>query len=188
MPTDAELVARALAGDGDAFDDLYVRYRDSLARMAYLLIGDAHLAQDLAQEAFVIAWQKLDRLRTPDVFLPWIHGILRNLCRRNWRRNLRFQALLHRYKLANLQGEIASYGAEPSDLELTVRQAISDLPGSMKEAVILRFYCGFSEEQIALALRCPIGTVKSRLYRARDRLASTLAPEFQKEGGHGRAL
>jgi RNA polymerase sigma factor (sigma-70 family) len=169
-PDDPLLAERALLGDSEAFDELYRRHRDRVARVAYLLLGDADQAQDTAQEAFLIGWRDLRRLRDPDLFRPWVTGIAVNLCRRRSRAVAR--ELNHRADLSPPvdRGEVA----EAAALRIEVRHAVEELPRKMREAIVLRFYCGFAEAEIAEALKIPLGTVKSRLGRARARLAVSL--------------
>jgi RNA polymerase sigma-70 factor (ECF subfamily) len=166
---DAELVDRARAGDRSSYEGLYRRHRDRVARTAYLLVGDAHLAQDAAQEAFLIGWRDIGRLRDPRLFQAWITGIAVNLSRRAIRRPTR-----------PAEGPAADPGADP-DRDMVVRAAVAVLPRRLREAVVLRYYGGFTEAEMAAALRIPAGTVKSRLARARERLAEALRDVMEEE-------
>lgn len=169
---------RARLGDAGAYDELYRRHRDRVARVAYLFLGDADQAQDAAQEAFLIGWRDLRRLREPQRFRAWVTGIALNLCRRRRRAGARLWA-------------VRASGPEPADdrpdesaaaaLRLAVRRAVDTLPRGMREVVVLRFYCEFAEAEIAEALGIAAGTVKSRLGRARDRLARALRAVVEVE-------
>jgi RNA polymerase sigma factor (sigma-70 family) len=170
---DPGLVAGARRGDREAYETLYERHRDGVGRTAYLLIGDPNLAQDVAQEAFLIAWRDLRRLRDPARFRAWVTGIVVNLCRKR------------RGSFRILSGPpVASTGPLPerhehpteAELRLTVLAAIRGLPRRLREAVVLRYYGEFTEAEIAAAIGIPAGTVKSRLARARDLLSAALAP------------
>jgi RNA polymerase sigma factor (sigma-70 family) len=167
---DLLLVERARQGGADAYDELFRRHRDRVARAAYLLIGDAEQAQDATQEAFLIGWRDLRRLRDTERFGPWVTGIALNQCRRRRRAGAR-----DRLRWTDLAE--ASPTADAADsivLRIEVRRAVDALPRSMREVVVLRYFCGFAESEMALALGVPVGTVKSRLGRARDRLAQAL--------------
>lgn len=168
---DDELLAhRALLGAADAYDELYRRHRDRVARVAFLLLGDADQAQDVAQEAFLIGWRDLRRLRDARKFRPWMTGIAVNLCRRRRRAVARDLILRADLSPPADRAEVA----EAAALRIEVRRAVEELPRRMREAIVLRFYCGFAEAEIAAALTIPLGTVKSRLGRARARLAISL--------------
>jgi RNA polymerase sigma-70 factor, ECF subfamily len=167
---DVDLIGRAREGASDAYDQLFRRHRDRVARTAYLLLGDADQAQDAAQEAFLIGWRDLRRLRDPERFRAWVTGIALNLCRRR-----RLAGARARSRWAG--AEEAPSAPDPADsvvLRLEVRRAVDALPLHMREAIVLRFYCGFAEAEMAVALGVPVGTVKSRLGRARERLAEAL--------------
>jgi len=175
---DLFLVERALLGDSGAYDELYRRHRDRVARVAYLLLGDADQAQDAAQEAFLIGWRDLRRLRDPALFRPWVTGVAVNLCRRRRRAAARARHSLDRQARGR---EVASDEGDAAALRLAVRGAVDALPRQMREVVVLRFYCRFGEAEIAEALGIAAGTVKSRLGRARARLAHTLRAVVEVE-------
>ena len=167
--TDAELVGRARAGYPGSYEALYRRHRERVARTAYLLVRDPSLAQDLAQEAFLVGWRDLKRLRDPSLFRAWVTGIAVNLARRTVRGSAR-----------ETPRSVPAPEADP-DRDLAVRAAVSALPRRLREAVVLRFYGGFTEAEMAAALRVPAGTVKSRLARARGRLAEQLRGVVEEE-------
>jgi RNA polymerase sigma-70 factor (ECF subfamily) len=167
---DELLTRRALFGAADAYDELYRRHRDRVARVAFLLLGDPDQAQDVAQEAFLLGWRDLRRLRDARMFRPWVTGIAVNLCRR--RRRAVALELNHRADLTPPADPTEV--AEAAALRIEVRRAVEALPRHMREAIVLRFYGGFAEAEIAAALTIPLGTVKSRLGRARARLAVSL--------------
>jgi RNA polymerase sigma factor (sigma-70 family) len=167
---DDALIERARAGRAGAYDELYRRHRDRVARTAYLLIRDADAAQDIVQDAFLIGWRDLHRLRRPEQFRAWVTGIALNLCRRRRRAAARDRSRSDEAEPAGSQVDAADAVA----LRVVVRRAVDALPRPMREAVVLRFYCGFAESEISVALGVPVGTVKSRLSRARARLAEAL--------------
>jgi RNA polymerase sigma factor (sigma-70 family) len=169
---DAGLVREALDGSKGSFDELYRRHRDRVARAAYLVLGEAESAQDVAQDAFLVAWRDLGRLRNPDVFRAWVTGIALNLCRR--------PALLRWVRRAGAERETAVVD-EGVETGIVVRKAVAALPHRMRAVVVLRFFGQFSEPEISEALGIPVGTVKSRLQRARARLADALGSMDEEE-------
>lgn len=170
---DEDLVREALAGEPAAYDELFVRHREGVARAAYVVLWDTHLAQDVAQEAFLVGWRDLRRLRQPALFRAWITGIALNLCRRrSVRRRMAERPLEERAE------PVAS--DDGSDTALMVRDAVGELPARLRDVAVLRFYAEYSEPEIAVALAIPIGTVKSRLSRARARLAEALRPFLEE--------
>jgi RNA polymerase sigma factor (sigma-70 family) len=171
---DEALVREARLGGAGSYDALYLRHRDRVARTAYVLLGNADLAQDVAQEAFLVGWRDLRRLRDPSLFRAWITGIAVNLCRRR-RRERRGVVFEHEEASEAGPGE-----SERADLRIVVRRALDGLPPGMRDTVVLRFYCQFSEREIGAALGVPVGTVKSRLTRARARLAASLGPVVEE--------
>jgi RNA polymerase sigma factor (sigma-70 family) len=149
-----------------------------VARVAYLLLGNSDQAQDAAQEAFLIGWRDLRRLRDPALFRPWVTGVAVNVCRRRRRAEARAGRALDRQSRGR---EMPSDEGDAADIRLAVRGAVDGLPRQMREVVVLRFYGGFAEAEIAGALGIPTGTVKSRLGRARARLADALRPVVEVE-------
>ena len=166
---DLLLIERARHGEAEAYDELFRRHRDRVARAAYLLLRDAEQAQDATQEAFLIGWRDLRRLRDLERFGAWVTGIALNQCRRRRRAAARERGWA---KLEDVSP--ATDATDSVALRIEVRRAVDALPRSMREAVVLRYYCGFGEAEMALALNVPVGTVKSRLGRARARLAQAL--------------
>jgi RNA polymerase sigma factor (sigma-70 family) len=177
--TDAGLVRRARSGDPGSYDTLYRRHREGVARTAFLLVRDRHLAQDVAQEAFLVGWRDLGRLRDPGVFRAWVTGIAVNLSRR---RSGGVRILPGRGGSSLEAAEEQPRGRDADvDRDITVRLAVGALPRRLREAIVLRFYGGFTEAEIGAALGIPAGTVKSRLARARARLAAELRDVMEEE-------
>jgi RNA polymerase sigma-70 factor, ECF subfamily len=175
---DSGLVTEAGRGSREAYETLFERYRDGVGRTAYLLIGDPDLAQDVAQEAFLIGWRDLRRLRDPARFRAWVTGIAVNLCRKR------------RGSVRIMPGPpVSPTRAEPepdaqtseAEVRMAVLQAIGALPRRLREAVVLRYYGDLSETEMGAALGIPAGTVKSRLARARDLLAAALESLMEEE-------
>ena len=123
---DSDLVIRARAGDRDCYETLFRRHRERVARTAFLLVRDRHLAQDVTQEAFLIGWRDLRRLRDPAHFRAWVAGIAVNLARRRGGGIRLFPGR----PIVPLEGgpERASEAGSDADLDISVRQAVAALP------------------------------------------------------------
>jgi RNA polymerase sigma factor (sigma-70 family) len=160
---DAELVGAVRTGDRQAYATLVERYRQHILRLCYRVAGNLPDAEDLAHEAFVEAYVKLDQLRDPEKFAPWLRALALNLCRAWYRRSRRADV--------ELTEEVA---AEPAGEETLTRLLIcgglSHLSAPHRLALALHYGEGLSYEEVAAFLDLPPGTVMSRLHRARHRL------------------
>jgi len=169
------LVARSQRGDKEAFGELVRRYQRLVVSIAYRMSGDATLAEDAAQDAFLRAWQQLSRFeyRGAGSFRAWLCRIATNVTTDRLRKAHPTVAL----EALPLPG-----GVRPDEVHLrgeeaqAVRAAILRLPEASRAALILREYEGLSYREIAEALNIPIGTVMSRLNYARRRLREELLP------------
>lgn len=170
---DADLVRLAQAGDVRAYEELVQQFQEIAFRAAYLVTGDAHDAEDAAQEAFVRAYYALPRFRRGAPFRPWLLQIVVNEARN------RRKATGRRVRLALRAAEQESQAASESPPEeMIVRlearhfllEALSDLPDDDRLVITSRYFLELSEAEMAEALGCPRGTVKSRLSRAMARL------------------
>jgi RNA polymerase sigma factor (sigma-70 family) len=176
-PDEAELVSRARRGDQAAFGALVDAFADVAFRTAYLITGDATEAEDAAQEAFVKAYRALDRFREGSPFRPWMLRIVGNTAR-NRRRSAGRQLGLR----LRAQAAAPTAQAVPSAEAAAVRDerrrelldAINALPADDRLVIGARYFLDLSEAEIAALVGVAQGTVKSRLFRARRRLADTL--------------
>jgi RNA polymerase sigma-70 factor, ECF subfamily len=183
---DAELVERARRGDTDAYGVLVRRYQELAIRVAYLITGQAAEAEDVAQEAFVRAYYALGRFRPGTSFRAWLLRIVANEAR-NRRQAARRRADL----MSRASGYSASGGVEPSPEAAAVanerRRALLNAVSMLNEqdrlVIAYRFFFDFSEAEMAEALGCARGTVKSRLSRALGRLRRALADLGGRESG-----
>lgn len=172
-PPDQELIAGSLTGDRNAYGTLVLRYRALVVSVAYRVCGDRAMAEDVAQETFIRAWEKLDTFRPDGNWRGWICRIATNLTIDALRRQNPSVDITH--------ATAASPDAQPEqrvlEVERTtaVRLAILKLPVHARSALVLREYEGLSYTEIAEVLDIPLGTVKSRLNDARRRLGQELA-------------
>jgi RNA polymerase sigma factor (sigma-70 family) len=157
---------------GRGLEELYRRHAPDAVRLAYLLTGNAQVAQDLAQDAFIRLGWRLLHLRRPDAFGPYLRRTVVNLARMHFRRERTERAALVR---GGRRGLVAS-DHDVADREV-IRRALRTLPDRQRVAVVLRFYEDLSYDQIAEILRCRPGTVGSLLTRAMQTLRSEMEGE-----------
>jgi RNA polymerase sigma-70 factor, ECF subfamily len=165
------LIARAQAGEAMAFERLARRHAAPLWRCAMTLGKDSHWAEDLAQETLVEAWRSLPRFDGRCRFSTWLYGILRHRFLKG-RRNqnaagLSASDVLRQEPSTTLAPDRI---AEISEDARRVRQAVASLPEEHRLVVELRFFAGATLDDIAAAIDCPLGTVKSRLHYALQKL------------------
>ena len=177
-PSDNELIASSLQGDRSAFGALVLRYRRLVIGVAYRVSGDAVLAEDIAQEAFVRVWNKLPAFRPEGNFKGWICRIAANLTIDALRRRKPTVDITETSLPALADGPEASLLKE--ERAAAVRKAIMSLPLHSRTALVLREYEGLSYKEIADVLDIPLGTVKSRLSDARLRLQSQLTQYMEE--------
>jgi RNA polymerase sigma-70 factor (ECF subfamily) len=168
---DRELICRAQGGEAAAFERLAEQHAAGLWRCALALGKDAHWAEDLAQETLVEAWRSLARFDGRCRFSTWLYGILRHRYLKGRRRQS--AATL---SSADALGKIPctactpDHSAEASEDAHRVRRAVASLTEEHRLVVELRFFAGLALDEIAAALGCPLGTVKSRLHHALEKL------------------
>jgi len=173
-----ELIARAKQGDRHAFGELVRRHREGVIHVVYRMCGDANLAEDAAQEAFIRAWQHLPGYRPRSPFRNWVYRIATNAARDALRRERETVDVDKVSLTAQDAGpEAKMEGQERGE---RVRLAVLALPPASREALVLREYEGLSYREIADTLEIPIGTVMSRLNYARSRLRKSLAPYLEE--------
>jgi RNA polymerase sigma-70 factor (ECF subfamily) len=184
-PDDARLVAMSRAGDHEAFAALVRRHAEVAFRAAYVVLGDADAAADAAQEGFIAMHSALGRFRAGEPVRPWLLTIVGNRAR-----NLRRGA--GRRVAAELRGEVARpRPAEPSaeqeaagrERRARVLAAVNALAPEDRAVIACRYYLDLSEAETAALLAVAPGTVKSRLFRARERLRARL--DDDGDGSHG---
>lgn len=177
--SDADCIARARKGERGAFDELVLRYQDRLYNTLARLMGSEDDALDIAQDAFVQAYVKLDSFKETAAFYTWLYRIAFNLAMSEGRKRRPRTIMDHDDTTRKM--EPMSLDASPSQpLETAervagVQAAIAELADEQRQVVVLRELEGCDYEQIADILDIPIGTVRSRLFRARACLKEKLA-------------
>jgi RNA polymerase sigma-70 factor (ECF subfamily) len=161
---EAALVAAARAGEGEAFARLVELHQARVRALARALVGEAALAEDVAQESFVRAWRGLGGFRAESTFAAWLYTITRRTALEQVRRRRR------RDEVPLEQAGDLGTAADPV-LRLDLERGLAQLDDGQREAFLLVAVLGLGYEEAALALDCPRGTVASRVARARARLA-----------------
>lgn len=177
--TETELIERAREGSEAAWVALVAEHQEAVYRLAYLLLGNAHDAEDAAQETFVSAFRALDRFELGRPLRPWLLKIVSNIAR-NQRRSLgRYVAAVRRLMGAVPERAPGITGGSIAGLEAEVLwQAVRRLSRADQEIIYMRYFLDLSEAETVAALGVAPGTVKSRLHRALDRLRVVIEREF----------
>ena len=182
---DLELSALAGGGDRQAFGELVRRHGSAVRGLLRRLGADPALADDLAQDAFVAAFEQITDFRGEGTFQSWVKRIAARLYVKRWRRNARLDVVENPPEPLEPSGSAQSGAADRIDLD----GALRDLPPAERVCVCLCYGGGLSHAEAALALNAPLGTVKSHVKRGLDRLRRRLAPGrdfgMASGGAHG---
>ena len=191
--SDLSLVRRAQCGHRGAFDLLVRKYQSKVLSVARRYARDPQLAEDIAQETLICAYRGLPQFRGDSSFYTWLYRIAINTAKNALvaakRRPMDYDLDLQDPEQYDLHARL-SESETPEGLLLTdeirdtVNRAIENLPDDLRTAIVLRELEGLSYEDIAQTMDCPVGTVRSRIFRAREAIDKKLRPIF--EGGLGR--
>ena len=191
--SDLALVERVQRGERSAFDVLVLRYQQKVLKLVLRYIRDPMEAEDVAQEAFIKAFRAIGSFRGDSAFYTWIYRIAINTAKNalvaSKRRPVSFGLDVQDPEQGDLEARLTD-GETPEQLALTeeiretVNAAMGDLPEELRTAIVLREIDGLSYEEIAASMDCPVGTVRSRIFRAREAIDRRLRPIFA--GGLGR--
>lgn len=183
--TDQELVRRVQAGDQTAFNLLVLKYQHRVLKLVGRFVNDAAEAEDVAQEAFLKAYRALASFRGDSAFYTWLYRIAINTAKNalvsQRRRPVDFDLDLQdpdQYERhAKLKEADTPEGVLLTDeIRAVVEEAMEQLPEDLRTAIVLRELEGLSYEEIAEAMDCPVGTVRSRIFRAREAIDKKLKP------------
>jgi len=172
MQRDEELMLEFQKGSTESFSELFLRYRDPLYGFFRRRLSNATRAEELTQETFLAVLQSAERWEPRATFRTYLYAIALKLTAAEYRR-----AAKEPQGSAEPDGVA---GANSTDAALHVKRAVAALDNEQREILILREYEGLSYEEIAVALRIPVNTVRSRLFRARMALKELLDPQPQK--------
>jgi len=197
--SDAMLVQRTLAGEQRAFDLLVIRYQRRVERLIGRMVRDVDLVQDIAQETFVRAYRALGQFRGDAQFYTWLYRIAVNTAKKQLLELKRDPLVFHSQLSSGDDDETSSFerelNAQVADAETpdavlaskeiaeAVNAALLALPEELRMAITLREMEGLSYEEIAQALDCPIGTVRSRIFRAREAISQRIKPMLERQSG-----
>lgn len=187
---DLDLVKRVQAGDKSAFDLLVRKYQHRIGAVVYRFVPDHAESQDVTQEAFIRAYRALGNFRGDSQFYTWLYRIAVNTAKNH------LVAMKRRPPMADIAAEDAEHYAGAGrlhdhdtpehqllrqEIERTVSDTVAALPGELRQAITLREVDGRSYEEIAQMMQCPIGTVRSRIFRAREAIDRQLRPLMDNE-------
>jgi RNA polymerase sigma-70 factor (ECF subfamily) len=182
---DEDLVLRVQQGDKSAFDLLVIKYQHKIIQLVNRYVKDPSEAQDVAQEAFIKAYRALGDFRGDSAFYTWLYRIAINTAKNylvsRARRSSNYQVDIDDAEALENAPQLQGMDT-PERLLLyqeiidTIKTAIDNLPEEMRTAIMLREFEGMSYEEIAVAMDCPVGTVRSRLFRAREAIDNKLNP------------
>lgn len=196
VDVDAPLVERVKRGDQRAFEMLVVKYQRRVERLIARMVRDADLVPDIAQESFIRAYRALPNFRGDSAFYTWLYRIAVNTAKKALM-ELKRDPLITQSALASredddetsrVENELSD-GETPESLMAskqvaqTVNAAIEGLSEDLRQAITLREIEGLSYEDIADIMNCPIGTVRSRIFRAREAIALRLRPLLDTQAG-----
>ncbi|MGI9305503.1 MAG: RNA polymerase sigma factor RpoE [Gammaproteobacteria bacterium] len=182
---DLELVRRVQAGDKSAYDALIRKYQHKIIKLISRFVHDPDAALDVAQEAFLKAYRGLARFRGDSAFYTWLYRIAINTAKNHLvaqsRRSPDFEVDYQDAEFYEGTSPLKEYATPErqlltSEIERTVYLAIEELPDDLRTAITLRELEGMSYEEIAQTMECPIGTVRSRIFRAREAIDRSLKP------------
>ena len=193
---DALLVERARRGETAAFEMLVIKYQRRIERLISRMVRDADLVQDVAQETFIRAYRAMPQFRGDSAFYTWLYRIAINTAKKALV-DLRRDPLVSEGSLlkdeegdetSRIENELTD-GETPEallaskEVAAAVNAAIEALSEDLRQAITLREIEGLSYEEISAVMNCPIGTVRSRIFRAREAIAVKLRPLLDTRGG-----
>ncbi|MBK6613295.1 RNA polymerase sigma factor RpoE [Ottowia sp.] len=190
------LVQRAAAGDHRAYELLVIKYQRRIERLIGRLVRDVDLVPDIAQETFIRAWRALHQFRGDAQFYTWLYRIAVNTAKKTLLELKRdpvvteaaLQSADDDDETSRRQNELISESTPESELAAreiaaAVNAAMEALPEDLRQAITLREIEGLSYEEIAEAMNCPIGTVRSRIFRAREAISAKVKPLLSHQTG-----
>jgi RNA polymerase sigma-70 factor, ECF subfamily len=194
--SDRALVERTVAGDQRAYELLVLKYQRRIQRLIGRMVRDVDLVEDIAQETFIRAYRALHQFRGDAQFYTWLYRIAVNTAKKALMDLKRDPTVSEAaWRTSDDDDETSRPGNEPTtdetpesvlaakEIGAVVNAAMEALPPDLREAVVLREIEGLSYEEIAVAMNCPIGTVRSRIFRAREAVSARIRPLLEKQGG-----
>ena len=194
--SDLLLVERTVAGDARAFELLVIKYRRRIMRLIGRMVRDSDLVEDIAQETFIRAYRALHQFRGEAQFYTWLYRIAVNTAKK-FLLELKRDPIVTESALRSSddEDETSRAGNEPTtdetpesvlaarEIAAVVNAAMEALPDDLRQAVTLREIEGLTYEEIAQVMECPIGTVRSRIFRAREAISAKVKPLLENQSG-----
>lgn len=193
------LVQRTLAGEQRAFELLVIKYQRRVERLIGRMVRDVDLVEDIAQETFIRAYRALSQFRGDAQFYTWLYRIAVNTAKKQLLELKRDPLVFSSQLKSGDDDETSGAEREPSlgmadtetpdavlaskEIAEAVNAVMESLPEELRMAITLREIEGMSYEEIAEALDCPIGTVRSRIFRAREAISGRIKPMLERQGG-----
>ena len=195
VDSDAPLVERAVAGDHKAFELLVIKYQRRIQRLIGRMVRDVDLVEDIAQETFIRAYRALAQFRGDAQFYTWLYRIAVNTAKKSLmdlKRNPTVSENSFKSddddETSPVENELTT--SETPDAVLAskeiaqiINSALEALPDELRQAITLREIEGLSYEEISEAMNCPIGTVRSRIFRAREAISQKVKPLLENQSG-----
>ncbi|MDW5443694.1 RNA polymerase sigma factor RpoE [Polaromonas sp. SM01] len=193
--SDALLVERTVAGDQKAFELLVIKYQRRIQRLIGRMVRDVDLVEDIAQETFIRAYRALAQFRGEAQFYTWLYRIAVNTAKKSLmdlKRNPTVSENSFKSgeddETSPLENELTSSETPEAvlaskEIAQMVNAAMEALPEELRQAISLREIEGLSYEEIAEAMNCPIGTVRSRIFRAREAISERIRPLLENQSG-----
>jgi RNA polymerase sigma-70 factor, ECF subfamily len=196
IDTDLVLVQRTVAGDQKAYELLVIKYQRRIERLIGRMVRDTDLVEDIAQETFIRAYRALAQFRGDAQFYTWLYRIAVNTAKKALV-DLKRDPLVTESSLRSgdeddetsaVENELTSPETPETvlaakEIAAAVNQAMEALPDELRQAVTLREIEGLSYEEIAEVMNCPIGTVRSRIFRAREAISAKVKPMLANQTG-----
>jgi RNA polymerase sigma-70 factor, ECF subfamily len=199
VDADQALVALAQAGDDRAYEMLVIKYQRRIERLVGRMVRDADIVQDIAQESFIRAWRALRNFRGEAQFYTWLYRIAVNTAKKHLM-DMKRDPVITEAALRGAQteedetsfadhplnnratdGETPESAYAAKEIAEAVNSAMDALPEELRQAITLRELEGLSYEEISEMMSCPIGTVRSRIFRAREAISARIKPMLQKQ-------
>ena len=195
VDSDAWLVERAVAGDQKAFELLVIKYQRRIQRLIGRMVRDVDLVEDIAQETFIRAYRALAQFRGDAQFYTWLYRIAVNTAKKflmDLKRNPTVSENSFKSddddETSPIENELTSPDTPDAvlaskEIAQIINNALEALPDELRQAITLREIEGLSYEEISQAMSCPIGTVRSRIFRAREAISQKVKPLLENQAG-----
>jgi RNA polymerase sigma-70 factor, ECF subfamily len=193
--SDLMLVERTVAGDQRAFELLVIKYQRRIQRLIGRMVRDVDLVEDIAQETFIRAYRALHQFRGDAQFYTWLYRIAVNTAKKSLMELKRDPTVSESFLKSDDDDETKTRRNEPmsdetpesvfaaKEIATVVNAAMEALPEDLRQAVTLREIEGLSYEEISSVMNCPIGTVRSRIFRAREAISAKVKPMLENQSG-----